>query len=82
MQKTKPNKWKLQYAAFNEIKNSIDTITENIQMLNNAMMELARYKDEIIESIANITAVSEETAASTEEVAASNRRTHEIYKRR
>ena len=59
------------YAAFNEIKSSIDTITENIHMLNNAMMELSGYKDEIIGSIANITAVSEETAASTEEVAAS-----------
>lgn len=59
------------YAVFNEIKSSIDTITENIHMLNNAVMELSRYKDEIIGSIANITAVSEETAASTEEVAAS-----------
>lgn len=59
------------YYAFNEIKNSINTVTENIHMLNKSMMELAKYKDEIIGSIANITAVSEETAASTEEVAAS-----------
>ncbi|HHW56800.1 MAG TPA: methyl-accepting chemotaxis protein [Clostridia bacterium] len=59
------------YKAFNEIKNSINNITENIHKLNDSMLELSRYKDEIIGSIANITAVSEETAASTEEVAAS-----------
>jgi len=56
-------------AAFNDIENAIESIIENIHTLESKCANLDESKNKSTEDISNIAAVSEETAASTEEVA-------------
>ncbi len=57
--------------AFDYIFNSITSITENIKSVSSFVIKINKDKEYIIESIHNISSVSEETAAASEEVNAS-----------
>ena len=56
--------------AFDEISNSIEDIIRMIDSVDNRMLNMNESKDQIVESINNISAISEETAAASEEVTA------------
>ncbi|MCT4563128.1 MAG: methyl-accepting chemotaxis protein [Maledivibacter sp.] len=56
--------------AFNEIKNSVESIIKEVEEVNSAVEDIIEYKDRTMGSIENILAVTEEEAASTEEVMA------------
>ncbi|SHK39771.1 methyl-accepting chemotaxis protein [Tepidibacter formicigenes] len=57
--------------AFKKILTSIDSIANEIEEVNKFVNELIKDKDLIVDSIQNISAVSEETATGAEEVTAS-----------
>lgn len=57
-------------SAFSDIANGITTIVEKIKDVNEAISKMQRDKDSVISAINNISSVSQETAASSEEVAA------------
>ncbi|MEJ8555383.1 methyl-accepting chemotaxis protein [Tepidibacter sp. Z1-5] len=57
--------------SFDKISKSINNITNEIEEVNRFVIDIIKDKDLIVESIGNISAVSEETAAGSEEVTAS-----------
>jgi len=56
--------------SFGDISKAIDGITGQIENIDVFIQEILQDKDNIVSSIANISAVSEETAAASEEVSA------------
>ncbi|MCB2301120.1 methyl-accepting chemotaxis protein [Clostridium tagluense] len=56
--------------AFNKISTNIQSMIFEIDESSKSINELSNFKDTIVADITNISAVSEETAAATEEVAA------------
>lgn len=56
--------------AFSDIANGITTIVAKIKDVNDAISKMQHDKDSVITAINNISSVSQETAASSEEVAA------------
>lgn len=57
--------------AFNVINESVNSISENIDAINSYVSELSSENGLIVDAITNISSVSEETAAASEEVTAS-----------
>jgi len=57
-------------SAFNDIANGITTIVSKINDVNQAVTKMQNDKDEVISAIENISSVSQQTAASSQEVAA------------
>ncbi|UFU00691.1 substrate-binding domain-containing protein [Radiobacillus kanasensis] len=57
------------YQAFDDIDENIDALTTNQNHIRDHMTVLNQAKDVIVQSITNIAAVAQETAASTEEAA-------------
>jgi len=57
--------------AFNEIWDSMDGLVKGLADIVTSIAEMENYKDQVVTSISNISAVSQETAATTEEVEAS-----------
>ncbi|PYG88858.1 methyl-accepting chemotaxis protein [Ruminiclostridium sufflavum DSM 19573] len=57
-------------SSFNDIANAIDFIVTKINDVNEAVIKMQNDKSEVISSIENISSVSQQTAASSEEVAA------------
>jgi methyl-accepting chemotaxis protein len=57
-------------SAFSDIANAIVSIVEKIREVNVAVSRMEQDKDEVISAIENISSVSQQTAASSEEVAA------------
>ncbi|CAH2212971.1 methyl-accepting chemotaxis protein [Tepidibacter aestuarii] len=57
--------------SFGKISKSIDNITNEIEQVNKFVIDIIKDKDLIVESIGSMSAVSEETAAASEEVTAS-----------
>ena len=58
--------------SFSEISDSMELLAAKVQDINNNTGEMEHHKNQVIVSIQNISAVSEETAATTEEVTASS----------
>ncbi|MEG0775078.1 methyl-accepting chemotaxis protein [Clostridium sp.] len=56
---------------FNNIINGIFVLTDKVQEIKNATLDINSKKDYILAGIENISTISEETASATEEVAAS-----------
>lgn len=56
--------------SFGEIRLSIDSLAEQVQEVSGAVEEITAPADEIVESIRNVTQISETTAASTQHVSA------------
>jgi methyl-accepting chemotaxis protein len=57
-------------SSFNDIANAIDYIVSKINDVNKAVIKMQDDKGEVISAIENISSVSQQTAASSEEVAA------------
>lgn len=57
--------------VFEEISETIHTISTNIEGVRQSVIEINAEKDAIVHATHNISAISEETAASSEEVNAS-----------
>jgi len=57
-------------SSFNDIANAIDFIVTKINDVNTAVIKMQDDKGEVISAIENISSVSQQTAASSEEVAA------------
>ncbi len=57
-------------SSFNDIANAIDFIVEKISDVNTAVIKMQNDKGDVISAIENISSVSQQTAASSEEVAA------------
>lgn len=57
-------------SSFSDIANAIDYIVEKINDVNKAVIKMQDDKSEVISAIENISSVSQQTAASSEEVAA------------
>jgi methyl-accepting chemotaxis protein len=57
--------------AFNEIWDSMDNLIKGLADIVSSIAEMENYKDQVVSSISNISAVSQETAATTQEVEAS-----------
>lgn len=57
-------------SSFNDIANAIDYIVTKINDVNTAVIKMQDDKGEVISAIENISSVSQQTAASSEEVAA------------
>lgn len=57
-------------SSFNDIANAIDFIVSKINDVNQAVIKMQEDKAEVISAIENISSVSQQTAASSEEVAA------------
>jgi len=57
-------------SSFNDIANAIDYIVTKINDVNTAVIKMQNDKGEVISAIENISSVSQQTAASSEEVAA------------
>ncbi len=57
-------------SSFNDIANAIEYIVSKINDVNTAVIKMQDDKSEVISSIENISSVSQQTAASSEEVAA------------
>lgn len=57
--------------AFNGIRKSMDTLEVQVRQITRLITETEEYKNQALQSIQNISAVTEETAASAEEVNAS-----------
>ncbi len=57
-------------SSFNDIANAIDYIVAKINDVNTAVIKMQNDKGEVISAIENISSVSQQTAASSEEVAA------------
>ncbi|MGB4005507.1 MAG: methyl-accepting chemotaxis protein, partial [Halanaerobiales bacterium] len=58
--------------AFRGIIDFLQKITEAVNHVNNAMVEIDKYKNRALEEIINISSIAQETAASTEEVTAAS----------
>lgn len=56
---------------FEEMTLAVDTMKENLAQLNQAGIEMGHKRDEIIQSIENLSAIAEENAAGTQQAAAS-----------
>jgi len=57
--------------SFENISKSVNSITDNIKLLGNFINDINKDKEHIIEAMQNISAISEESAATSEEVTAS-----------
>lgn len=57
--------------SFENISKSVNGITDNIKLLGNFINDINKDKEHIIEAMQNISAISEESAATSEEVTAS-----------
>lgn len=57
--------------SFNEISNSMEMLVEKVESIKASTLEMERHKDQVFNAIQNISSVSEETAATTQEVTAS-----------
>ncbi len=57
-------------SSFNDIANAIDNIVTKISDVNTAVIKMQNDKSDVISAIENISSVSEQTAASSQEVAA------------
>ncbi len=57
-------------SSFSDIANAIDFIVEKISDVNTAVIKMQNDKGDVISAIENISSVSQQTAASSEEVAA------------
>lgn len=57
--------------SFNEISESMEVLVKKIQAIKSSTGEMEIHKDQVLNSIQNISSVSEETAATTQEVTAS-----------
>lgn len=57
--------------SFNRISESMDLLMEKVQAIRSSAVEMDEYKNQVLNAIQNISAVSQETAATTEEVTAS-----------
>ncbi|RKD27927.1 Methyl-accepting chemotaxis protein [Caminicella sporogenes DSM 14501] len=62
---------------FNSISTAINKMIAQIQEIDNKIIEMDKSKNSIIDSIQNISAVSEETAASTQEIASFAKSQHD-----
>ncbi|WIF94482.1 methyl-accepting chemotaxis protein [Caminicella sporogenes] len=62
---------------FNSISAAINKMIAQIQEIDNKIIEMDKSKNSIIDSIQNISAVSEETAASTQEIASFAKSQHD-----
>lgn len=58
------------FDAFNEIVGSISSIGEKINEVNSSMAQMLDGKDKVVNAIGNISSINEETAASSQQVAA------------
>lgn len=58
--------------AFKAIINSLGSITEEVNCVNDTIIKINKYKDKAVDKIVNISSVAQETAASTEEVTAAS----------
>ncbi|MFP4661921.1 MAG: methyl-accepting chemotaxis protein [Halanaerobiales bacterium] len=58
--------------AFKAIISSLDTITEEVSRVNNAIAEINDYKNKAVDEIVSISSIAQEAAASTEEVTAAS----------
>ena len=58
--------------SFNEISDSMELLVEKFQTIKSSAGEMEQHKDQVLNSIQNISAVSQETAATTQEVTASS----------
>lgn len=58
--------------AFKAIINSLETITEEVNRVSNAIVEIDDYKNKAVEEIISISSIAQEAAASTEEVTAAS----------
>lgn len=57
--------------SFGEINTSIDGVIDNISILNNHVNDINDSKDYVLQSIENISAISQESASATQQVSAS-----------
>lgn len=60
--------------SFNEISDSMDRLMEKVRAIRSSTTEMDQHKDQVLSSIMSISAVSQETAATTEELSASSER--------
>lgn len=60
--------------SFNAISDSMDRLMEKVQAIRSSTTEMDQHKDQVLSSIMSISAVSQETAATTEELSASSER--------
>ena len=58
--------------AFKAIINSLETITEEVNRVNDSIAEINEYKNKAVDEIINISSIAQEAAASTEEVTAAS----------
>ncbi|SHH36459.1 methyl-accepting chemotaxis protein [Thermosyntropha lipolytica DSM 11003] len=58
--------------SFGDIMNSVENIAPLMKTTHNAMNEIVKFKDIVMEKVAAVSAVTEENSAATEEVAASS----------
>ena len=57
--------------SFNEISDSMEVLVKKVQAIKSSASEMENHKDQVLNSIQNISSVSQETAATTQEVTAS-----------
>lgn len=57
--------------VFSEINKATDLLTTNIGMMSGIVNDLDKFKEQVMSSMESISVVSEQTAASAEEVSAS-----------
>lgn len=58
--------------SFNEIRNSVDSLAGQVQEVSGAVEEITAATEEIVDSIRNVTQISETTAANTQQVSAAS----------
>lgn len=58
--------------SFNKISSSMDLLMEKVQAIKSSTNDMDQHKNQMLNSILNISAVSQETAATTQELSASS----------